>query len=312
MNDLRFIPELRPTPLQWAQLKKAVSEGHKDRQFYMSLNGLLSAKSVKIVALVSDLEIISFAFYSFRNWVFNGNFYKSWSLGLVTTRQIYRGRGFSRKLIGNVIEAAIREKLDFLYLQGIPNFYLRFGFHGFAPKRKFIFDTTVFKEMKSRIIDINPNFHDQVKRIYRSYSHSIGSHVERSEEQWDDLYHSLSSTFLFYRPSLILNDNNDAIGYFCVSPTNPTQIREVAFLPNQKDVFWGCSALAKHIQRLGTTKMEIYAPNIGPIYEMCSSLVEGDFLCYLRPSSSNMVKQLSGRNLPRPLLESFILQGDNL
>ena len=311
-RDINFFPDLTPTPVQWEQLKKAVIEGHEARQFYLSMNGLLSAKSVKLAALVAASNISAFVFYSQRKWGFQGSSFTSWSLGLFTTVKAYRGEGFSRKLIENITEAAIKSKVDFLYLQGIPSFYSKFGFSGFAPKSKFIFKTSSFLKSNVRVVPINRGHHEQVKQLYEDYSRSIGNFIIRSSENWRDFFLSLSSTFLFYRPLVILDHSNRVIGYFCVSPTNPAQIREVVFRLNHNEVLFSCSALAAYVSKVGASHLEIYAPARGPIYELCLKSIEADFVCLFRPSSSNMIKQISRSTIPQPVRESFIFQGDNL
>ena len=312
VRDLNFFPDLTPTPVQWEQLKRAVIEGHEARQFYISMNGLLSAKGVKLAALVAASNIIAFVFYSQRKWGFEGDSYTSWSLGLFTTAKAYRGQGFSRKLIENITKEAIKSKVDFFYLQGIPGFYSKFGFSGFAPKCKFTFKISSFIKSDSRIAPLNRGYQEQVKQLYTDYSHSVGNYVIRSNENWRDFFFSLSSTFLFYRPSVILDHSNRVIAYFCVSPTNPAQIKEVVFHPNHEKVLFSCSALATYVSKLGASHLEIYAPARGPLNELCLKSIEADFVCLFRPSSSNMIKQVSRLTIPQPVRESFIFQGDNL
>ncbi len=312
ITPVDFYPNFSPTPAQWAQLKEAVYKGHGHRQFYMSMNGLLSAKSVKLATLTSGSEILAFLFYSDRAWNCGDSRFTGRSLGLITTLAEHQGKGFARKLVNAITDFSSEGDINFLYLQGIPNFYSRFGFHGFSPKRKFIFNPSVFAYKNTKVFPLEWKYHHRVKQVYQEYSRYIGGYVERSEGEWGDLFHSLSSTFLFYQPRVITDFDGSFVGYFCVSPTDPTQIRECAFLPTEENAFFACSAIANYVQELGASHMEIYSPVSSPLYGLSFNMINSDFICYLRPSSSNMVKWLFGPKLPASILESFIFQGDNL
>jgi hypothetical protein len=307
-----FYPDFSPTPAQWLQLKAAVDKGHVHRQFHMSLNGLHSARSVKLAALVFGSEVLAFLFYADRVWLYRDRRFTGRSLGLVTTLEAHQGLGFAKILVNKITDFAIEKNIDFLYLQGIPNFYSKFGFHGFAPKRKFVFDPTVFTYKSCKVSLLSTLNHDHVKQVYKDYSRFVGSYIERSGGEWIDLFYSLSSTFLFYQPRVITGADGRFIGYFCVSPTDQTQVREFAFVPSEENAFYACSAVANYVRELGASRLEIFSPANGPVYSLCFNTVGSDFICYFRPSSSNMIKWLSGSKVPRPMLESFIFQGDNL
>lgn len=306
-----FYPDFSPTPAQWVQLKGAVDKGHIHRQFHMSLNGLLSARSVKLAALTFGPELLAFLFYSDRTWLYSNRQFTGRSLGLVTTVEAHQGSGFAKRIVNKITDFALEKGIDFLYLQGIPNLYSKFGFHGFAPKRKFVFDPAVFTYKSCKVSILSSLYHDDVKQVYRDYSRAIGSYIERSEKEWIDLFHSLSSTFLFYQPRVITGADGRLIGYFCVSPTEPTQVREFAFVPSEENALYACSAVANYVRELGASRLEIFSPANGPVYSLCVNQIDSDFICYFRSSSSNMVKWLSGSTVPKPILESFILQGDN-
>lgn len=308
-----FYPDFSPAPAQWEELKAAVGKGHLNRQFYMSMNGLLSAKSVKLAVLASGSEILAFSFYADRSWFSrDGGRFTGRSLGLITTLEAHQGSGFAKKLIYEIMDLALEENIHFLYLQGIPNFYSKFGFHGFAPKRKFVFNLSLFTEQDCKVSLLSPSYYESVKRVYQAYSRSIGNLIVRSEKDWFDLFHSLSFTFLFYKPYVITDSDGRFIGYFSLSPTDPTQVREFAFEPTQENAFLACSALAVYVRNFGASRLEVFSPATGPVYSLCSDRIDSDFICYIRPSSSNMIKWLSGQRVPRSILESFIFQGDNL
>jgi GNAT superfamily N-acetyltransferase len=309
---VEFHSNLNPTPRQWGQLKAAVEEGHQEREFYLSMNGLLTSKTVGLAALTLNSNILAFAFYSDRQWVYEKNFFWGRSLGLISTVGEYRGKGYARKLMDFMADLATEKRVDFLYLQGIRDFYNQFNFRGFAPKRKFIFDLNLFSGRSFSLEQVTVKHYGQIKKIYETYASAFGCFVSRSEEQWADFFGSLSSTFLFHKPIVILNGKSRCVGYFCTSPTDPTQIKEVAFEPDQENALLVLTALSKYTKNLGSSNLEIYAPAHGSLYEMCLNGIESEFVCYFRPSSSNMIRQLCERKLPQPLLESFIFQGDNL
>ena len=62
-----------------------------------------------------------------------------------------------------------RKKIDFLYLQGIENFYTKWAFKGFSYKSKFFFNRKYFNRPKGKIIDFKDLNKDDIKRNHQNY-----------------------------------------------------------------------------------------------------------------------------------------------
>ena len=58
----------------------------------------------------------------------------------------------------------------------------------------------------------------------------------RDEFIWDYLFKSLSDTYLFFKPNIILDNNHNRILYFCTTPSDKKTIREFITSDNYKKV----------------------------------------------------------------------------
>ena len=280
--------------------------------FYLSLTGLMASKTVKMAVVTVDGNIASFCFYSKRAFDFNLMSRYGFSIGLVTTLEKFRGKGFATELIEKISILASECKVSFVYLQGIPYFYSKLGFQTFAPKSRFVFDPERLRETGCQIVKLSEHRLSDVARLNLSYSDSIRSLVKRSEEDWLDLFRSIANTFLFFRPRGILCPEGKLVGYFCTSPNNPRELREFVVSQDRCSALIALTAAASYLRSLNGSKLEIFSPNLGPLLDLSRSTIEADFICHYRPFSSNLYRVICSDFPESELRNSFVLQGDNL
>lgn len=296
--------------LKW--LEEAVRQAHASKSIYMSVQGFAEAASIKLCGVFIGDNLASFAWYMLRNSCIENDSYLGLSIGLVTTLPEYRRQGLASLLLKCLEDHARSLNCDYLYLAGIPNFYHRLGFTGFAPKSKFLFPTSKLPLAGGRIIEAAPNHLSFIASLYDKCRDASNGLSTRSSDLWSDLLGPLSSTFLFFRPRLILNKDDDVIAYFCTSPGDPSLIRE--FIPSLEpgSVETALGVIAKVPDFSAAATIEVFAPFRGPVLLEAYRNLEADFCCFLRPRSSNMVKWLSGSALCYANPSIFIYQGDNL
>ena len=294
-----------------ANLKEIVRVSHSAPWIFKSIDGLNSSKSATLCGIYANDILVSFAWYMPRTCVVNNITFIGLSIGVVTTLSSHRHNGYAKKLISGIEETAFQKNTDFLYLAGIPGFYKKYGFRGFAPKSKLIIRRTDLPEANGFIECMSSIHLVEIRKMHNIYSSKIYSTLRRDAHEWEDLVGPLSSTFLFYRPKVILDENRQLIAYFCTTPDSNT-VREFVSLPNTDSVATALSIIANSTDYFDQESIEIYSPSTGPLWETCKSSIGADFVCFLRPYSSNMIKWISNSKDFNDFGCEFILQGDML
>ncbi len=233
-------------------------------------------------------------------------------MGVVTTVPEFRRMGLATSLLTSLQYLAEDMGAAFIYLQGIPEFYNRLGYQGFASKSKFIFNVGQFKKRQGKLREMTTADIKNISEIFESYTVATSGGCDRSKADWSDLIGSLSSTFLFYKPQVILDIDNSIIGYFCSSPNDIGIIREFVSTDNPDLALKALSIVAEYFAGRGYQQFEIFSPDEGPISALAREILGADFIRYLRPRSSNMVKFFLKPEYLENLRYAFIYQGDNL
>ncbi len=247
-----------------------------------------------------------------RTWIINDTAYTGLSIGIVTTVPGHRNRGHAKSLIEGLEKLGKLKQMDFLFLAGIPGFYSKYGFKGFAPKSKLVFNRSDLPLGKGSIAPLTKNHLVTISQMYAAYAKETSAYSSRTDSDWQDLLGPLSSTFLFNNPSIILDHSNNAIAYFCATPSNSRAIREFITLPNPDSAITALSLIAHSAEYSDQERFEIFTPAKGPIWEAAANSIGADFLCFLRPQASNMIKWISSKKIPNDFHSAFIFQGDNL
>jgi predicted acetyltransferase len=298
-------------PKHHAILKSAVKMSHAS-WIYSSIDGLTNSRTANLCGIYADNELVSFAWYMQRNLLINDCTYKGLSIGIVTTMPLKRNHGYASKLLKSIEELARNRELDFLLLAGIPKFYSRLGFEGFAPKSKLIFKRSDLPKTHGSIVPLEAHHLEMTASMQSSYAEVISAFSRRTNSEWKDLLGPLSSTFLFYNPMVVLDDSGYILAYFCCTPNEPTIIREFVPRLSTELVVTALSVISNSPQFCTRENIEIYAPAKGPVWHAAAKRLGADYISFLRPRSSNMIKWISASKCIKNFHCEFILQGDIL
>jgi predicted acetyltransferase len=309
--NVEFEPDLSLSKIEQVGIANVVSQSHSKKELGLAVPDFFNSSTIKLCGITECSDILGFAFYSTRNWRFNEKEVIGMSVGLVTVKSNVRGRGLGLRLLEAIVDHATEARVDFLYLQAIPDFYVKFGFEAFSPKSKFVFEVSEIPTFRGSIIKVTEDHLSLVANLYSSFSTYIGLSSTRSENQWKDLVGPLSNSFMFYKPSIVIDEKGDVAGYFCMSPCEEGLVRE--FVPALTE--GAARILLSGIGSLtgvhSGCKLEIFSPAAGPILELLGE-IKADFHRFYRPKAGNMLKSISEFNVLSLLRDSFIFQGDNL
>lgn len=176
-----FIYNPNITSADLDEIKKATRTSHIAPWIYSSVDGLNASKTVRFCGVFVDDCIVSFAWIMQRNLNIDGRAYKGLSIGVVTTLPNKRRQGYARVLIDGIENEAIDNGFDFLYLAGISNFYSKYGYRGFAPKSKPVFNRSDLPEGNGTVAPLSESLIPVIAKLYSDYSNEISSFFSRSE-----------------------------------------------------------------------------------------------------------------------------------
>lgn len=307
-----FIDDIRLTSPSLLELKEITRASHPAQWIYQSIDGLYTSQTAKLCGIYTNNILASFAWHMKRTWVIDNTAYTGLSIGVVTTAPSHRNRGHAKSLIEGLEKYGKQKQFDFLFLAGIPSFYARYGFKGFAPKSKLVFNRLDLPLEKGSIAPLAKEHLKTISQLYAAYAKETSAYSNRTDSDWQDLLGPLSSTFLFNNPRIILDHSNNIIAYFCATPNNPGAIREFIALPDPNSAITALSLIARSAYYSDQERLEIFTPAKGPIWDVAANSIGADFLCYLRPKASNMIKWISSKKMPNDFNFAFIFQGDNL
>lgn len=307
-----FIDDIRLTSSSLSELKQIIRASHSSQWIYQSIDGLYLSQTAKLCGIYVNNTLASFAWHMKRTWVIDNTVYTGLSIGVVTTVPSLRNRGYAKSLIEELEKLSKMMEFDFLYLAGIPGFYAKYGFKGFSPKSKLNFNKSDLPLRKGLISPLTGEHLKTISQMYAAYSKETCAYSNRTDSDWQDLLGPLASSFLFYDPSIILDHSNNPIAYFCATPNNPMEIREFITLSNPDSAITALSLIAHSAKYSDQERLEIFTPAKGPIWDAAANSIGADFLCFLRPQASNMIKWISKTKTPSDIHCAFIFQGDNL
>ncbi len=309
---LEFIANYKPDKRKVEELVELIRLSHKNPDFHISVPGLIESKSIRLAALLLDRELVSFAWTMTRSWLVERKVCLGCSIGLVTTKDTFRGNGFASLLLSHIEVAARDEGMKFLYLQGIPDFYTSLGYSGFAWKRKYRFNVNWFPKVSGKLRSASISDIKTIDELYSDYALQSDCPVRRDKRLWKELIGPLSKTFLFYNPRLVLDESSKVLAYFTVAPSDTYSVREFIPVTDPALTERALAIVAAYIGEQGIDNFEIFAPYSGPIHIVSRLSTGADFYSFIRPKASNMIKWLTSSAQPNNIEESFIQQGDNL
>jgi len=310
--NVEFSNDISLSPSELSDLDKATLSSHNPSLFRKSVACFERAATTKLCGLYLGSQLAAFAWYMPRTWAINGLEYLGLSIGLFTVIPPFRGNRLGETLLQAMERHARSIDVDFVYLQGIPNYYNRMGYSGFAPKSKFVFKRSSLAGSQGYTRPLRPSDMVPLIKISEIYRNEIGSFAKRSMLDWQDLVGPFSESFMFYHPRAIINERSETIGYYCSSPESSAKIREFVSLPCSDMALSAMSIVASELPCTQEESLEIFAPIIGPVASLAERKIDADFIRFYRPTSSNMIKWLKSSDHLRCIEHSFILQGDNL
>jgi predicted N-acetyltransferase YhbS len=184
------------------------------------------------------------------------------TIGPVGTHERYRKKGYATLAMTDACRYMAENGILLAYLQGISDFYHRFGFYPFmAPSRLTIQRKKAEKEAAPATLrSMNRGDLPAVRRLY---SRAAGDRIcaaARDEKVWQWLTTSGTRTWLFRDPKVILDRRGKICAYFTHSHPRDMALGEIVVKADELSCRSALGALARRAKRKEQKKIVLPLP----------------------------------------------------
>jgi putative acetyltransferase len=218
--------------------------------------------------------VIGYLGYAIRTMQVFGQTFAAASIGPVAVSPNVQQSGIGGFLMTETLKQMKLNGIEIVYIQGIPDYYQRFGFIKYLDKSKQIISTdanfvTGADNVKVVEDDKNTNAYRQ---LFEQYSSAVNFSSTRTERDWSWLLGPATNTYYFYQPRLIQNENGELLGYFCDDPYIDGSPRELVIEHDDKSVAKALEALKSFYRKRGCKTLEIKAPGSSRLAEVVEEM----------------------------------------
>jgi len=215
------------------------------------------------------------------------------TVGPLAVHPNFQRQGLGRKLLQGVEDLARGEGAQVLYLQGIEGFYGRFGFYPCLAKGKLVFDVKKVNAMSDVILETPTSAHlHTLSSIYKDTASFVSCSAYRSNEDWEWLTTRASSTWYFFKPTLV-SFNGQPLAYFCSDSAQLGRIREAAYYANSEAMSSLVAGISIYLRDAECESFEIMTWYDSPLYKYSQCYLDAQFVQYLKTDGSQVMKILS-------------------
>ena len=189
--------------------------GQRHADDLSKLLGNSTSNEIFIIDHVQDNNLLGFLLIKFISIHFWGKSIKAGTIGFVSIKKDKQKAGLGASLLAASENFAATRSCFILYLQGIKNYYSKFGFIPQFGKSKITFQTE-YEFQDKNVLLRNAEIADMAKlaNIYKKNAANTNCAAARTIEDWNWLLQSARNTMFFDNPTMVLVDDIP-IGYFC-------------------------------------------------------------------------------------------------
>lgn len=259
---MKFLPyEMSDFEAVKSILEKAFDQPQQSKNFSTLGKAESTDSYYRFVAKDGD-AVIGYLGYALRNMRYLEQEYTAASIGPVAVSPDVQQSGIGSFLMTETLEYLEKTGVEVVYIQGIPDYYQRFGFIKYLDKSKRIISTegNQLAEADSLRIVENTTNRRAYRDLFDQYRSNVNFSSARNEHDWRWLLGPATQTYYFYRPKLIQSIDGQNLAYFCDDPDVDNSPRELVFEEEDSPVERTLEALKAHYRERGCQTFELKAP----------------------------------------------------
>ncbi len=270
-------------------------------------NALLGSRQIDFdisaVEVEVDQDLVAVALAKRVKIQLDGVEVNALTVGPVAVDPAFQGRGVGRLLMGGVDELARSLPVEATYLQGIPNFYHRFGYVPMLSKSKCRIELKSVGDYPGRV-NIRPALFSDIpaiSAIYSQLTRGLSGAACRDHRDWRWLLGPAARSWYFQNPQIV-EVNGEVVGYFCVDRCAPERVREAVYRVDEASIFAFIFGLKTHLRVSGISHAELMTWRSSPLYQKILFRMTSQFV----ESSSASGGQLIKLRAPAAIVQSIL------
>lgn len=209
----------------------------------------VSPEDTRVV--VADGRVVSTVVMTPRTMRFGPVTVPAVTVGPVATHEKHRKRNLASLSMQDATRSMKDRGILVAYLQGIPNFYYRFGYYPFLARSsaKFRREDGAKASLPGRLRALTKQHLPVARRLYDAASAGRICAGVRDQEVWNWLLRFGKNTWVFPSPRVILDSEGAACGYVTTSDRDGFSAREIVVKLDERSCRVALGALVREAKR---------------------------------------------------------------
>ncbi len=181
------------------------------------------------------------------------------TVGPVATHDKYRKRNLASVAMEDANRYMREHGVLVAYLQGIPNFYYRFGYYPFLVRcsAKFKREKARKEALPGRFRGMTTKDLPKVRSLYQMVNAGRTGSAVRDDAVWNWLLRRGTKTWLFHAPKVILDGRSRLCGYVTFSGWDEPHVSEIVVKQDEASCRAALGALVREAKRRETKEINL-------------------------------------------------------
>ncbi len=215
------------------------------------------------------------------------------SVGPLAVSPRAQGRGVGAFLMKTLDDFASSLGAEAIYLQGIPEFYSKFGYIAMMPKSKVKLQVQSVRRTLNPVSIRPARLEDSraISTLYSSLATGVSGAARRADADWQWLLGPASNSWYFQNP-LVIEAQRGILGYFCADRQKSARIRELGYAVDRKSILDVLSAFQDYARSHGLGELEIMTWHHSPLHLNVMLDCNAEFVQHYSATGGQLIKFL--------------------
>jgi len=229
------------------------------------------------------------------------------TIGPLGTHDHYRRRGYMAATMNDASGYMKRSGVLVAYLQGIGDFYYRFGYYPYMARSdvRFQREEACRQAQPGRLRAMRRDDLGRMRRLYDTAARWRMCAGVRDDRVWDWLWSAGRRSWMFGRPRLVLDARGRLHGYLTLRPGKELQVREIVVRDDEQSCRVTLGAIAREAKRREVKEIILPLAWDDPLSLFLRQYVGAEFRMYPHPTGGALMKVVDFLALMRRLEPLF-------
>ena len=225
------------------------------------------------------------------------------TVGPVGTHRHHRRKGYAAAAMHDALRAMTERGVILSYLQGLPDFYYRFGYFPYRGQYhvRFQRDDARKEAARGRLRTFRKTDIPAVANIYRRVSAGRTMSARRDRKLWNWLLRYAVQAWFFPTPKVLEDSKGHIIGYLTLRKGDGMSVREIVVKPDEASCRSALGALVREAKRREVRQIELPLPPDDAFAVFVRQYVRAEFVTWTHPTGNQLLAILDFPTLMKRL-----------